>query len=97
MPSRECIQSSGRISVTTLAATSNVSQTPIHAIAASDSSTSFCHSRSGEVQGDRPWSVIKIGLAVIAGAIAVGTIGYFYAQGQGGFEEPVIQWNQYNY
>lgn len=53
--------------------------------------------RSGEVQGDRPWSVIKIGLAVIAGAIAVGTIGYFYAQGQGGFEEPVIQWNQYNY
>jgi DNA-directed RNA polymerase subunit RPC12/RpoP len=53
--------------------------------------------RSGEVQGDRPWSLFKIGAAIIAGAIILGSVGYFYTQGQGGFEQPLIQWNRYNF
>lgn len=42
--------------------------------------------RTGEVHGDRPWSVIKIGFAVILGLIAAGVIGYFFlmAEGSGG-------------
>jgi hypothetical protein len=32
---------------------------------------------TGEVQGDRPWSWIKIALASIAGAIVVGLVYYF--------------------
>lgn len=38
--------------------------------------------RSGRVQGERPWSVWKIAMAVIAGAIVAGVVGYFVAQNQ---------------
>ncbi|KCV80988.1 hypothetical protein ATO10_14339 [Actibacterium atlanticum] len=38
--------------------------------------------RSGRVQGERPWSAWKIALAVVAGAIIAGVIGYFVAQNQ---------------
>ncbi len=38
------------------------------------------NARTGEVQGDRPWSWIKITLAVIAAAIVIGTIIYFANQ-----------------
>jgi DNA-directed RNA polymerase subunit RPC12/RpoP len=36
--------------------------------------------RTGRVQGERPYSAIKITLAVIAGLIAAAIIGYLYAQ-----------------
>ena len=36
--------------------------------------------RTGRVQGERPYSAIKITIAVILGAIAAGIIGYFAAQ-----------------
>ena len=35
--------------------------------------------RTGRVQGERPWSTIKIALAVIAGTILAAGIGYLYA------------------
>jgi hypothetical protein len=38
--------------------------------------------RTGRVQGERPWSAIKIALAVIAGLIVAGAVGYFAAQNQ---------------
>jgi len=40
------------------------------------------NARTGEVQGERPWSKIKITLAVIAGLILIGGIAYFIAQQQ---------------
>ncbi len=40
--------------------------------------------RSGRVQGERPWSVIKITLAVIAGLIVAAAVGYGVAISQGG-------------
>ena len=39
--------------------------------------------RTGMVSGERPWSAIKIALAVIAGLIAAAAVGYFLAQNQG--------------
>ncbi|WP_102108244.1 TFIIB-type zinc finger domain-containing protein [Oceaniglobus roseus] len=36
--------------------------------------------QTGRVQGERPWSAVKIALAVIAGLIVAGVFGYFYAQ-----------------
>ena len=36
--------------------------------------------RTGRVQGERPYSTVKITFAVILGLIAAGIIGYFYAQ-----------------
>ncbi len=39
---------------------------------------------TGEVQGDRPYSWIKIALAVIGGAIAAGVIAWFVSQSGGG-------------
>jgi len=43
--------------------------------------------RTGRVQGERPWSAIKITLAVIAGLVVAGAIGFAVAvaQGEGGF------------
>lgn len=38
------------------------------------------NARTGEVQGERPWSWIKIGLAVLAGLVAAGVIVYFAMQ-----------------
>lgn len=38
--------------------------------------------RTGRVQGERPWSVWKITLAVIAGLIVAGIVGYIAAQNQ---------------
>jgi DNA-directed RNA polymerase subunit RPC12/RpoP len=38
--------------------------------------------RTGEVQGDRPYSWIKIGLAVLFAAIILATLGYFGAQSE---------------
>ena len=38
--------------------------------------------RTGKVQGERPWSAWKIALAVIAGMIVAGVIGFFAAQSQ---------------
>ncbi len=38
--------------------------------------------QSGRVQGERPWSAIKITLAVIAGLAVAGAIGYFIAMNQ---------------
>lgn len=38
--------------------------------------------QTGRVQGERPWSVVKIALAVTAGVIVAGIVGYFYAQAQ---------------
>ena len=38
--------------------------------------------RTGRVQGERPWSAIKIAIAVILGAILAAGLGYFYAQAQ---------------
>ena len=37
--------------------------------------------RTGRVQGERPWSKWKIALAVIAGLIVAGIVGFFMAQG----------------
>jgi hypothetical protein len=39
--------------------------------------------RTGRVQGERPWSPWKIALAVVAGAIVAGIIGYVMAQNGG--------------
>ena len=39
--------------------------------------------RTGRVQGERPWSVWKIVLAVIVGAAVAGAIGYLIARSQG--------------
>ncbi len=41
--------------------------------------------RTGRVQGERPFSSLKIALAVIAGALVAGAVGYFWAQNQGSF------------
>jgi hypothetical protein len=58
--------------------------------------------RTGEVQGDRPYSMVKITLAVLAGLLVAATLAYFYAQGQQGsgyngsfdsIQVPGIQWN----
>lgn len=38
--------------------------------------------QTGRVQGERPWSAIKITLAVIAGLIVAAAVGYLYAQNQ---------------
>ncbi len=38
--------------------------------------------RTGRVQGERPWSVVKIVLAVLAVAAVAGVVGYFIAQQQ---------------
>jgi ribosomal protein S27E len=35
--------------------------------------------QSGRVQGERPWSAIKIAIAVVAGLIVAGAVGYLYA------------------
>ncbi len=40
------------------------------------------NARTGEVQGERPWSWIKITLAVLAGLIVVGAAAYFIMQMQ---------------
>lgn len=37
---------------------------------------------TGKVQGDRPWSGIKIAIAVILGALVAGAVGYFIAMNQ---------------
>jgi hypothetical protein len=38
--------------------------------------------RTGKVQGERPYSAIKIALAVLAGAIVAAAAGYLYAMNQ---------------
>ena len=38
--------------------------------------------QTGQVSGERPWSVVKISLAVLAGLIVAAVVGYLYAQGQ---------------
>ena len=38
--------------------------------------------RTGRVQGERPWSAIKIAIAVVLGLIVAGVAGYFIAQSQ---------------
>jgi len=38
--------------------------------------------QTGRVQGERPWSAIKIAIAVILGAIVAAAVGYVYAQNQ---------------
>lgn len=38
--------------------------------------------QTGEVQGDRPWSVIKIGFAVAVGLVVAAIAAYFYIQGE---------------
>lgn len=40
------------------------------------------NAQTGEVEGARPWSWIKIGLAVVAAAIVIGAIAYFASQGK---------------
>ncbi|MTI41190.1 hypothetical protein [Fulvivirga lutimaris] len=37
----------------------------------------FVNARTGEVQGERPWSWVKITLAVLLGIVVIGTIWYF--------------------
>ena len=57
--------------------------------------------RTGEVQGDRPYSAVKIAAAVLAGLAVAAALAYFYSQGQqGGYDAgldpipvPGIQWN----
>jgi len=39
--------------------------------------------RTGRVQGERPWSVWKIAIAVVLGLIVAGVVGYFFAQNGG--------------
>lgn len=39
--------------------------------------------RTGRVQGERPYSAIKIAIAVVIGAIIAGAVGYFIAMNQG--------------
>jgi DNA-directed RNA polymerase subunit RPC12/RpoP len=46
--------------------------------------------RTGRVQGERPWSVAKIALAVLAGFLLAATIGYVYAVSQGALPAPDI-------
>ncbi|MGI9316205.1 MAG: primosomal protein N' (replication factor Y) - superfamily II helicase [bacterium] len=55
------------------------------------------NARTGEVQGDRPWSAIKIALAVLLAAAVAGTLAYFYMQGEmaGQFDTIVVPWNSY--
>jgi len=36
--------------------------------------------RTGAVKGERPWSWVKITIAVLLGAIVAGIIGFFLAQ-----------------
>jgi len=38
--------------------------------------------QTGRVQGERPWSAIKIAIAVVLGAIVAAAVGYVYAQNQ---------------
>ena len=38
--------------------------------------------QSGRVQGERPWSAIKIAIAVIIGLIVAGVVGFVVAQNQ---------------
>ena len=38
--------------------------------------------RSGRVQGERPWSAIKLAVAVVAGLLVAAGIGYLAATGQ---------------
>lgn len=38
--------------------------------------------QTGRVRGERPWSAIKIAIAVILGLIVAGAVGYFVAQNQ---------------
>jgi hypothetical protein len=38
------------------------------------------NARTGEVQGNRPWSVVKIALAVIAGVIVLGVLLYVWGR-----------------
>lgn len=40
------------------------------------------NARTGEVQGERPWSAFKIALAALAGAVMAGVIAYAVAQSQ---------------
>ncbi len=40
------------------------------------------NARTGEVQGERPWSWVKIALAVIAGSGLIGLIVYYFMQAQ---------------
>jgi DNA-directed RNA polymerase subunit RPC12/RpoP len=55
------------------------------------------NARTGEVQGDRPWSLIKITAAVILAAAVAAVLGYFYLQGEmaGEFDSFVVPWNSY--
>jgi len=39
--------------------------------------------RTGRVQGERPWSAIKIAVAVVLGLLVAGAVGYAVALGQG--------------
>ncbi|RMF40615.1 MAG: primosomal protein N' (replication factor Y) - superfamily II helicase, partial [Alphaproteobacteria bacterium] len=39
--------------------------------------------RTGEVQGERPYSAWKIAVAVILGLIVAGVVGYFVLKEQG--------------
>jgi predicted RNA-binding Zn-ribbon protein involved in translation (DUF1610 family) len=40
------------------------------------------NARTGEVQGERPWSWVKIGFAILATAIVIGLIAYFNDDGK---------------
>ena len=40
------------------------------------------NARTGEVRGERPWSAVKIALAVISGLLLIGGIAYYVAQNQ---------------
>lgn len=55
------------------------------------------NARTGEVQGDRPWSLIKIAAAVILAAAVASVLGYFYLQGEmaGQFDSFVVPWSDY--
>lgn len=39
--------------------------------------------RTGRVQGERPYSAIKIAIAIVIGSLVAGTVGYFVAVNQG--------------
>ena len=43
------------------------------------------NARTGEVQGDRPYSAIKIAFAVLCGVIIAGAVGLLYLQNQSGY------------
>ena len=54
------------------------------------------NARTGEVQGDRPYSAIKIAFAVLTVAAIAAIAGYFYLQGQStGGTESIIRWNDF--